>query len=220
MVYRGDFNEVLYLEDRSHATRRTRGIDEFYEFVDSNELINVPIFRAQYTWYNYQERPSLSKLDRFLISPEWDDYFAPVFIHTLPRIGSEHVLIWLKGGEALPRSGLTPFKFQNMWLLHPGFVELIKGWWEDIEVQGHPGQRFRLKLKSIRDRLQVWTKEVFGDLNTKKKACLEKIQNWDLKEGEESLEDRERIERMEAQQKFSQILEIEEILWKQKSRVQ
>lgn len=42
-MHRGDFNEVLYLEDRNRAVRRTRGTNDFCEFVDSNDLINLPI---------------------------------------------------------------------------------------------------------------------------------------------------------------------------------
>lgn len=42
--------------------------------------------------------------------------------------GSDHVPIFLKGGEACCQVGPRPFKFHNMWLLHPGFVDLVKGW--------------------------------------------------------------------------------------------
>lgn len=48
--------------------RRTREMDEFCEFVDGNELLNLPISRARFAWSNMQERVSLSELDRFLIS--------------------------------------------------------------------------------------------------------------------------------------------------------
>lgn len=109
-------------------------MNEFCEFVEYNELINLSISRAQLTWSNLQERPSLSKLDRFLIYAYWDDYFSPVFVHALPRVGSDHVPILLKGGEAISRSGPIPFKFQNMWLIHPSFVDLVKWWWEVMEV--------------------------------------------------------------------------------------
>lgn len=43
---RGDFNEVLYLEERSRTVRRSRGMDDFCEFIDQNELINLPISGA------------------------------------------------------------------------------------------------------------------------------------------------------------------------------
>lgn len=127
----------------------------------------------------------MSKLDRFLISVEWNEIFDPVFVHALPRVGSDHIPIMTKGGEILTHLGLLLFKFQNMWLLHPGFVELVKGWWEGFDVSGPLGQRFRLKLKGLRDVLKGWNKEVFGDIEKKKKSCLDVIQRLDRKEGNE-----------------------------------
>lgn len=59
-----------------------------------------------------------------------------------------------------------------MWLLHPGFVELIRNWWGELEVWGPPGQRFRLKLKGIRDMVRRWTREVFGNIKRKKNDLL------------------------------------------------
>lgn len=74
----GDFNEVLSLEERTWAASRSRGMEVFCDFVDRNKLINVPLSGARFTWSNFQERPSMSKLDKFLISIEWDNYFFPV----------------------------------------------------------------------------------------------------------------------------------------------
>lgn len=219
LVYRWRFNEVLYLEERSRATRRTRGMNKFSEFVESNDLINLPISGARYTWSNSQERLSMSKLDRFFISIEWDDYFSPNHVYALPRVGSDHVPIVLKGGEDIARKGPVPFKFQNMWLLHPGFVDLMKRWWENIEANGLPSQRFQLKLKGIKDNLKTWNREVFGNIITRKKICLEKIQRWDLKEGEEGLEEDERLARKDTQKEYERVLKMEEIMWRQKSRV-
>lgn len=125
-MYRGDFNEVLYIEERNRVVSRTRGMNDFCEFVDNNDLINLSISGARFIWSNFQERPSLSKLDRFLISLECDDLFDPVFVQALPRVGLDHIPIMLKGGDVLNRSGLIPFKFQNMWLLHSRFVKLVK----------------------------------------------------------------------------------------------
>lgn len=151
----GDFNEVLYLEERNRATRRTQGIDEFCDFVDRNELVNVPISGARFTWCNFQGDPALSKLDKFLVSGEWEDLFSHMCVCALPRPGSNHTPLMLKGGDFHSNSGPRPFRFQNMWLLHPRFVDIIRNWWDDLEVWGPPGQIFRLKLKSIRDKLRI-----------------------------------------------------------------
>lgn len=144
----------------------------------------------------------LSKLDKFFISIEWSDLFDPVFVHTLPRVGSDHIPILMKGGEVLNHSGPLPFKFQNTWLLHPRFVELMKGWWEGFVVHGPLGQRFRMKLKGLGDVLRGWNKEVFGEIERKKKYCLDDIQRLDRKEGNEGLDEDEQFVRREAQREF------------------
>lgn len=38
----GDFNEDLFINERNKATRRTRGMDSFGDFVDCNEFIDMP----------------------------------------------------------------------------------------------------------------------------------------------------------------------------------
>lgn len=167
----GDFNEVLYLEERNRATRSTRRMNEFRDFVDWNELMDIPLSGVRVTWSNFQVRSSLSKLDRFLVSTDWDEYFSPLNAIALPCPGSDHSLIFLKGEAEVRKGGPYLFKFQNMWLLHPSFVELIRGWWEEKVVWGPPDQRFWLKLKGVRERLRVWNRDVFGDIEKRKKTC-------------------------------------------------
>lgn len=113
----------------------------------------MPLLCARFTWSNFQDHPSLSKLNRFLISIDWDNLLSPVSVSALPRPGLDHTPILLKGGEVQRQAGPFPFKFQNMWLLHPRFVDMVRVWWEDLEVWGPSGQRFRLKLKGLQDKL-------------------------------------------------------------------
>lgn len=47
--------------------------------------------------------------------------------YILPKPVSDHALILLDGGSL--RKGVTPFKFENMWLKEEGFKELLKNWW-------------------------------------------------------------------------------------------
>lgn len=50
---------------------------------------------------------------------------------------------------------------------------MIKEWWESFVVTGKPGQMLRLKLKLLRDKLKCWNKEVFGNVEVKKKTLLD-----------------------------------------------
>lgn len=52
----------------------------------------------------------------------------PTTVTALPRVASDHMPIFLKRGEGIRDVDPFPFKFQNMWLKHPGFVELMHGW--------------------------------------------------------------------------------------------
>ena len=54
----------------------------------------------------------MSTLDRFLVSPEWDDQFSSAVQSLLPRTLSDHFPILLDCG--CNRGGKYPFKFENM----------------------------------------------------------------------------------------------------------
>lgn len=49
----------------SHSERR-----EFDEFIDSNNLIDLPLLRRKYTWYK-KDANAMSRIDRFLLSENW-----------------------------------------------------------------------------------------------------------------------------------------------------
>lgn len=145
----------------------------FADLVNSHGLRNVPIFGVEYTWSNMSLNPSLSKLDRFLLSPGWDASFPFSKGLACPRPISDHIPIVLCG--KMPKGNPKPFKFENMWLKSPDFVELVRGWWDSFELSRRPGQRLRLKLKLLCDKLRVWNKEVFGNVDQKKTQLLEEI---------------------------------------------
>lgn len=217
----GNFNEVLYLGERNRAKRRTQGMDMFCDFVDRYELHNLTIQGTRFTWSNFQDNPMMSKLDRFLVSGEWEEYFSLVKVSVLPRTGSDYKPLLLRGGEdGVNRTGAFPFRFQNMWLLQPGFVEMIRNWWGELEVWGPSGQRFRLKLKGIKDKLRRWNKEVFGNIESRKAVCLEETLRWDKKEEIEDLVEEKSLARKESRSEFDRVLAMDEVMQRQNSRVQ
>lgn len=71
---------------------------------------------------------------------------------TLPRSSLDHVPIVLNGKKS--KSYLRPFGFENMWLKHPGFLELIRGWWIHFHVNDKPGQQLRLIPKFLQENLR------------------------------------------------------------------
>lgn len=77
---------------------------------------------ATFTWSNFQASPS--KLDRFLLSPKWNMVFPFSKGLARPRPISDHIPLVLCGKM---RNGKPKtFKFENMWLTSPGFVDMVK----------------------------------------------------------------------------------------------
>jgi hypothetical protein len=73
------------------------------------------------TWSNSL---SWSRLDRFLVSPEWDLCYPGLVQKKLLRVCSDHEPILLtKGGI---QYGKHSFMFENMWLKEEGFVEKVR----------------------------------------------------------------------------------------------
>lgn len=48
--------------------------------------------------------------------------------------------------------GLKPFRFENMWALHPYFKSMVEDWWKGCVVDGDEkeGFNFTQKLKIVK----------------------------------------------------------------------
>jgi endonuclease/exonuclease/phosphatase family metal-dependent hydrolase len=65
----GDFNVTLFLNERSGRVRRRRAVADFADFAAEMGLMDLPLAGGVSTWAN---NLSWSRLDRFLVSPEWE----------------------------------------------------------------------------------------------------------------------------------------------------
>ncbi|RVW21251.1 putative ribonuclease H protein [Vitis vinifera] len=157
-----------------------------------------------------------ARLDRFLVSPSWLDQFSGVTQGRLSRPISDHFPIVLEGGGV--RRGPTPFRFENMWLKVEGFNDIIRTWWQEIEVRGSASYRLAVKMKEIKKKLKVWNKEVFGRLETNKASALHQLDFWDRVESERILSMEEAELKKEAKDSFKKWVLLEEAHWRQHSR--
>ncbi|RVW81972.1 Transposon TX1 uncharacterized 149 kDa protein [Vitis vinifera] len=153
---------------------------------------------------------------RFLVSPSWLDKFSGVIQRRLPRPVSDHFPILLEGGGL--RRGPSPFRFENMWLKVEGFLDLVRSWWREIEVRGTTSYRLAAKTKELKQKLKVWNREVFGNLEGNKRAALQQVDYWDGVESERSLSLEETELKKEAKESYKKWVMLEESHWRQLSR--
>ena len=76
---------------------------------------------GQFTWSNNQAVPTLEKLDRFLMTREWELLFPLTTVHKLTREVSDHnpiVLDTMEASEPKVRS----FRFEKKWIKDDAFL--------------------------------------------------------------------------------------------------
>ena len=213
---RGDFNEILYAHERSSGFSPSNSTEEFHSFINSCALVDLPLQGGDFTWSRGGEVPARSRLDRFLISVDWEDQFPDAIQRRLPRPLSDHFPICLEKGSF--QRGRIPFKFENMWLQVEGFGDLIKRWWEETRVEGYASYVVAKKLKVIKEEIKKWNREVFGDIKVRKYNLMDSINQLDFKEGSSGLSNEELEKRQADKDELARVILMHEISWRQKSR--
>jgi hypothetical protein len=120
----GDFNVTRFSSERSGDVRLCSAMIEFSNFIADQSLLDLPLAGGSSTWSIAQDPPMWSRIDRFLVSHDWEARFPLVSQKRLSRPISDHFSILLDCGDV--SRGRRPFKFENMWLKEEGFMGLVK----------------------------------------------------------------------------------------------
>jgi hypothetical protein len=57
---------------------------EFSIFISDQGFMYIPLPGDSFTWSNNQDLP-MSRIDRFLVSSDWEEHFSDLIEHRLPR---------------------------------------------------------------------------------------------------------------------------------------
>ena len=68
----------------------------FSDFIERNSLVDLHLEGASFTWFRDSSLPSMSRIDRALVSLDWEEHFEIVSQRVLPRVISDHCSMWLK----------------------------------------------------------------------------------------------------------------------------
>ncbi|KAK1288910.1 hypothetical protein QJS10_CPB19g00866 [Acorus calamus] len=95
----GDFNIVRRAEERNHHGQTTPAMEIFFDWIEEEGLMDLPIPNHKFTWSNLRDLPSMARLDRVLINDEWEASFPGCHVRGLPRTVSDHIPLLLQAGE-------------------------------------------------------------------------------------------------------------------------
>ncbi|XP_074314900.1 uncharacterized protein LOC141651074 [Silene latifolia] len=210
-----DFNETRSLAERHGGDQdMARRCNLFNNWIESCQLIEVEFSGPAHTWARGKSEATRqsARLDRALCNSEWSLMFSDASVRHLPAIQSDHCpLLISPNGFAPLNSVQRPFRFQAAWMTHENFSEFIASNWET-------NNNLVSQLSDLSEKLQHWNETVFGNIFRKKRELMARIGGCqrELSQGRQG-----HLIKLEAKlrKELDEILEREEILWYQKSRV-
>jgi hypothetical protein len=210
MVYWGDFNVTLFLDERSRGAAHRSAVADFADFVAEQGLMDLPMAGGGSTWSN---NLSWSRLDQFLVSLECPGLMQKKLL----RVCSDHAPILLASGCL--QSGKRAFNFENMWLKEEGFVEKVKNWWSSFQFFGSPSFVLAKKLRALKWEIKRWNLEEFRDVRERNKTSEEELKSLDRIEEGRQLTEEEKARRSRITRELEATLLQEEISLRQKLRI-
>jgi hypothetical protein len=208
---------VRFPSERLGCNRLTSHMMDFLDFIEASHLVDLPLGGGPYTWSNGSASPSMSRIDRFLISSDWEDKYPDVVQKLLPRPLSDHFPLLLEVGSVV--QGKSPFRFENMWLQDEGFVDRVAAWWSNYSFVGPPSLVLARKLKALKEDLKRWNYHVFGNVNAKQQQLFCELEVLNSKEMQGGLSSTERDLRGSLLLELDKLAHFEETSWRQKSKV-
>lgn len=165
ICFMGDFNAIVGDHEQIGQRNIHRiSCDEFRQFISDSGLIDVETTGSFLTWRSSHAGPIATlRLDRFPMSHLFSELWASFSALVLPKTTSDHSLLLLKCRTSVDKK-FKPFRFQSFWVNHPDFRTIIYDSWTLFVAAKDPISVCVRKLKRLKGRLKVWSKDTFGNL--------------------------------------------------------
>lgn len=186
----GDFNAIMALKEyRGPSNLDLNSISDFAAFHSATDLQEFSTSGGTFTRTGVRRGGSVwKKLDRAFFNMSWLQYFNVGYVELLRRVTSDHNPMLLRVVSS-STTGPKSFRFQEMWLSRPDFLEVVRGDWEH-QVQGYGMYAFHLKLHLLLAYLQEWNSLNFGNVFATARQIEDQVRHLEEKfDRSQSVED-------------------------------
>ncbi|KAL8151441.1 hypothetical protein V2J09_021249 [Rumex salicifolius] len=143
----------------------------FRACLDNSGLIDMGCVGSRFTWSRGLNSASYvaKRLDRVTMNMDAFLAWPSATVRHLPSLCSDHMalLFCLKPGQLRGR-GRRPFRFEEAWTHHSGFLDFVRDSW-------YTDRHACEALEALRGRLKWWNVHVFGDVNKRKASLISRI---------------------------------------------
>lgn len=154
----GDFNYIRSPDNRNKPGGDINDMSTFNDIIQTQNLIELPVKGRAYTWSNMQQDPLLEQLDWFFTSLHWTHVYPNTLVKPLSKPVLDHTPCVVTIETRIPRAKL--FRFESYWILHPGFMDVVKKVWATPTRSGNAATVLCRKFKLLRQELKIWSKNI------------------------------------------------------------
>lgn len=220
-VIGGDLNQILHPSDHSgsHVTTPDSLMYQLQDCFLQMGVFDLRYIGPQHTWTNSQpDAPISKKLDRLLVNATTLATFPNALATFLPPLISDHAPCILDLAFSLPQAGTHPYKFPNYLIKHPNFPQLLQDAWFRARNMCQTLAQLCWKLKVIKRDLRELNRENFSQIQERVSETNRLLQCAQVEALQNPSTSTFQAER-DLHQKWTFLLEIEEIYFRQKSRI-
>jgi len=193
MLIGGDFNILRFNSERNKPGGNFKYSDTFNNLIHFYELQELVMSGGLYRWSNNQDNPTLEKLDRILISKEWEDIFPNIIVKKLPREVSDDNPLIVSSVTCQPKMHIQ-FRFELSWLSNPEFLSAVDKIWVRPCRAKTVLDKIQQKLKLFKQYFKGWGFNIQGELRKKRKFINDELAKLESSEktGDLNLEQMEK----------------------------
>ncbi|XP_060964189.1 uncharacterized protein LOC133033466 [Cannabis sativa] len=207
----GDLNNTLNHGDKRGGRPYPNWLlTGFQDVVTECHLIDMDLRGYPFTWEKGKgtENWVEVRLDRALISQEWQGLFPSASLHNLEVSVSDHCPIWIDLAVSKHVPTQKKFRFENAWSREPMCRMIVQTNW-DME----PLESLDKKLNSCSTALGAWGKDITGNFNYKINRCNKILKRLKGRRDSESISTYK-----ETQAQLFEVLSKKEVYWRQRSK--
>jgi exonuclease III len=213
----GDFNLIMYASEKSNDNLDRAMMARFRRFAQCLELRDLYMHGRKFTWSNERESPTMTRIDRALVSIDWDLQYPDVLMQALSSTLSDHAPLHISLSAALRPK--RRFRFELFWLKLEGFDHAVKEAWVCDQSIVDPFRRLDALFRNAAEALQAWGQKKMGNLKLKMAMANTIILRLDVAQEERVLSQGELWLRRVLKHTVLGLASLERTMARQRSRI-
>jgi hypothetical protein len=151
-VIGGDFNIIRSIEDKHKPCILPRWSHTFNSIIEISGLKESKFIGRKYTWANNLPDPIFEKLDRVLVSVEWDLAYPLAVVIGKNRNIFDHVPLMRNYWSPPPHC--NSFRYENCWVERDGFQEIVSNSWNSLTFHKFDFDKWQEKARRLRRHIK------------------------------------------------------------------